>query len=398
MKDVLTLGLLSSNNDPKDKPSEHNETCQGLIKEIRTILNLYLFSWRNSRNFKEQIEFTNCGILPYTFEKYNAFNKNLGDVLSKFDINVKTIKPQIISVIKPLTLQFNAEMIDSFLSVWMKENHHGIPKQNQRMNNEIEILIMLNVPPDNFFASLGKTTLVQNLFSFYSKKQQSNKKNVFYLNIDNAITEGRILFFLYTYIAYVNIDPSHLKKEYILTLWSGFLKFYRYFSSSKNPNTIFWLLEIIYLLSKKYSPKEALGEGNLKKALHEEINNLLQSAANYCSKAYQIFFNDPNLNIKSKENQPPQANPYHLVMPFSPTIYELYKNYLFCLENKKDELNNNPEFMKIEKIIFGLGKSSEDELYMKYRLMAFKTLKKIGLPILQNTYSPEKTDRIVLRV
>lgn len=30
--------------------------------------------------------------------------------------------------------------------------------------------------------------------------------------------------------------------------------------------------------------------------------------------------------------------------------------------------------------------------------MAFKTLKKIGLQTLQNTYSPEKTDRIVIRV
>jgi len=82
-----------------------------LIKEIRTILNLYLFSWRTSRNFKEQIEFTNCGISPYTFEKYNNFNKLLGESLAKFDINLKTIKPQIISVIKPLTYQFNGKIL-----------------------------------------------------------------------------------------------------------------------------------------------------------------------------------------------------------------------------------------------------------------------------------------------
>lgn len=29
----------------------------------------------------------------------------------------------------------------------------------------------------------------------------------------------------------------------------------RVLALSRNPNTIFWLLELIYLLSKKYSPK-----------------------------------------------------------------------------------------------------------------------------------------------
>lgn len=89
---------------------------------------------------------------------------------------------------------------------------------------------------------------------------------------------------------------------------------------------------------------------------------------------------------------------YHLVMPFSPTIYELYKNYLTENEKNREDFENNTEFMKIEKIVFGSSKITEDELYLKYRLLAFKTLKKIGLPILQNTYSPEKTDRIVMRV
>lgn len=51
------------------------------------------------------------------------------------------------------------------------------------MNNEIEVLIMLNIPPDNFLNSLGKTTLVQSLFAFYNRKQQTTKKNVYYLNI-----------------------------------------------------------------------------------------------------------------------------------------------------------------------------------------------------------------------
>ena len=53
------------------------------------------------------------------------------------------------------------------------------------MNNEIEVLVMLNIPPDNFINSLGKTAPLQNLNLFYSKKPPTTKKNVFYLNHGN---------------------------------------------------------------------------------------------------------------------------------------------------------------------------------------------------------------------
>lgn len=84
-------------------------------------------------------------------------------------------------------------------------------------------------------------------------------------------------------------------------------------------------------------------------------------------------------------------------MPYTPTVYELYRNYLEKLESHKNDFGDS-EFMKIETLMFGSQLITEDELYKKYRLAAFKTLKKVGLQILQNTYSPEKTDRIVLRV
>ena len=68
------------------------------------------------------------------------------------------------------------------------------------------------------------------------------------------------------------------------------------------------------------------------------------------------------------------------------------------METDKSEIEENNEFMKLERMMFENHTNTEDELYVKYRLMSFKTLKKIGLQILQNTYSPEKTDRIVMRV
>ena len=122
MRDVLTFGLLSSSSEPKEQQIiEHPETVQGLIREITNVMELYLFSWRSSRSFRERVEFGNLGVKMFRFEKFKDFNKNLGEILEKFDLNQKTIKPQIISVIKPLTFQFYGEMMDAYLNIWIKE-------------------------------------------------------------------------------------------------------------------------------------------------------------------------------------------------------------------------------------------------------------------------------------
>ena len=99
--------------------------------------------------------------------------------------------------------------------------------------------------------------------------------------------------------------------------------------------------------------------------------------------------------MKGKESSNP--NPYTFVQPFTPTVYEMYKNYIEKMGKNKNDFADG-HFMRVECALFDSNLITEDELYKKYRLAAFKTLKKIGLQILQNTYSPEKTDRIVLRV
>jgi hypothetical protein len=122
MRDVFTFGLLSSSSEPKEQQAiEHPETVQGLIKEITNVMELYLFSWRTSRMFREKVEFSNLGVKMYRFDKFKEFNKKLSDTLEKFDLSQKAIKPQIISVIKPLTYQFYGEMMDAYLKIWIKE-------------------------------------------------------------------------------------------------------------------------------------------------------------------------------------------------------------------------------------------------------------------------------------
>ena len=47
------------------------------------------------------------------------------------------------------------------------------------------------------------------------------------------------------------------------------------FNPSKNPNTVMWILDVLYMLSEKYSPKEIIGDNKFKKDLHDLMNEKL---------------------------------------------------------------------------------------------------------------------------
>ena len=66
-----------------------------------------------------------------------------------------------------------------------------------------------------------------------------------------------------------------LKKQNMLLIWNSILKVVNIFSQSKNPNTILWLIETLYMASKKYNPKEVVSDNRFKKELHDLLNEKL---------------------------------------------------------------------------------------------------------------------------
>ena len=118
-----------------------------------------------------------------------------------------------------------------------------------------------------------------------------------------------------------------------------------------------------------------------------------------------IFFNQPG----GSDTQ------FKTVLPFPPTLYEIYKSYVknnkearktsdtsahSALKIQSQQVEDLLDSVKIEKLMFQDFRedTSEQSLTERYRLFALKTLKQIGLPVLQNSYSPERVDRIVVRV
>lgn len=205
-----------------------------------------------------------------------------------------------------------------------------------------------------------------------------------------ALNESRIFFFLLTYIAYAYQDTADIRKEVLVGIWQATLKFVKLFINSKTPSSILWILEILYLLSVKYIPKELLSDSRFKKELHETINFLLLSCANICAKNSQILFNDTETGGQGK---------FKVILPLPPTIYEMYKAYLEE-SSQNNEGGNQARESTVEKMMFAnLDKDfGESSLYARYRLFCFKTLRRIALPLIQNTYAADRADRVAKRV
>lgn len=187
----------------------------------------------------------------------------------------------------------------------------------------------------------------------------------------------------------------------MIGIWNAALRFVKMFLNTRTPSSVIWLLEILFLLSVKYIPKELLGDAKFKKELHETINFLLLSCANVCSKNFQIFFNEPNSDTQGR---------FKMIFPLPPTIYEMYKQYNEDTTSNvvvtKDTNENGQEYEEtvqdhiIEKMMFDKIEKdySEYSLYTRYRLFCFKTLKRVALNLIQNTYAADRVDRVAKRV
>ena len=216
--------------------------------------------------------------------------------------------------------------------------------------------------------------------------------------LDVAVNESRVFYLLFTYIAFAYQDSADIRKEVLIGIWNAAMRFVKMFINTKTPSSIIWLLEILFLLSVKYIPKELLGDAKFKKELHEQINALLMSCAIVCAKTSQIHFNDPN----SKEVK------FKVIFPLPPTVYEMYRHY-------HDEKNRNPRSRSSSRDFgadgidreLAIGRAmfedmeidfAEHSLYVRYRLFCFKTLRRVALNLIQNTYAADRTDRVAKRV
>ena len=91
------------------------------------------------------------------------------------------------------------------------------------------------------------------------------------------MTEARLLYFIYTYFSFCSIDPNLLKKENLYVFWNNFLPILRLLNNSRAPSTLIWLVDLILMLTRKYSPKEIISDQRFRNEFHKYINEKLMA-------------------------------------------------------------------------------------------------------------------------
>ncbi|EGR29985.1 n-terminal domain protein [Ichthyophthirius multifiliis] len=378
MASFLSLGIYSpySNTGKDKKIREYNDVCNCLLYDIMQIVELFVNSWQCQTEFL--YEFNSYGIRCYDFEKYNTFNNKLGEIIK----GTQQVKLVIIQIIKPLFFEFPNEIMNSFIVLWNRECAQQIPqkhedfKPNIFLNKMVQLLIVMDIQCEVFFDAISKS-FVTSLLDDYYKEKKNQQLNNFLLQFEIGQLETNLLFLIYTYLVFIQIEPQTLKKEKLLLLWGSILKIANIFINSKNPNTVTWLVELLFMASKKYNPKEIISDSKFKKELHDLLNEKLLFMSFWVSQS--------KFNVKF-------SNDYQVIAPFPPSIYELQQTEEIppkSSEEERYELLFNPNIQ---------SNNQEIQIYNKYRLQILQIFKYLGLEVLQNCYSAERTDRIIVRV
>ena len=117
---------------------------------------------------------------------------------------------------------------------------------------------------------------------------------------------------------FIDINTHNNTKNYV-KLYENTMKFFKNFIYTRNPTTVTWLLEILYILSAKFKPDDNKLEKKIKQDYHDVLDTLLKSATQIIQDTFGIKKYHETYGIDA--------------LALSPTIYEMVKRYEF-LKNK----------------------------------------------------------------
>jgi len=383
---------------------------------VKQILELFCDSWVYSAEFWELCQATSIGTVEQPLTRISEFNLQLGDLILEVSSGKHRIKFLIYNIIKPLFLQYPTELMNSLLTLWTRECSKEAAsslesfKPNEFLKKMLEMLLIMNLSSQLLLDALFHSQFWDKVQKFYAQKPKERKPQervVVVLNIEMAMLESSLLYFMYNYFSFSMVDAKILTRENLIVFWRKVLKVLRVFQPSRNVSTNLWLVEFLYLFSVKFSPKEVLQEWGFKKELHDFLNDKLQALTAFFSPSSNVLFNAPqSCQLAMLEEEPGlqtfnmPLTRYRVVVPYPPAVYRMALDYFNFLQVEAQATEEAVlRSSDIELALFcNPTTEDEDDLLKKSQLSILKTLKSLGLKLMLNCYLPERTDRVGARV
>ncbi|CDW85800.1 n-terminal domain-containing protein [Stylonychia lemnae] len=308
--------------------NENTAIREPIYKEFQNIIVSCLYCWNNLPIFTaKDYLFSRSGIFPYNMEDEKLLSSSIEkseqkETLQNY-INSKAnlIHKFVIDFLRPLAQTSSPYFIEGILFVWMdKKNLTGM-NLNQSLEKMMQILISVRLSTHVVIEAINLFVQKNDL----ATKKPSSKKIVKLQKIDSQ-RESMICQFLYTYLLY-NINQQFKDEQNQLAkIYAAVFKFIKQFQQTKHPLTICWLLEILHILSNKFTASDAYKqETKLKRDFQEMLTLLLTSTASILSDTFKIEFEQS----------------YGFKIVFSPTVYELLRRFSFVLEQNNVNVNSS---------------------------------------------------------
>lgn len=178
----------------------------------------------------------------------------------------------------------------------------------------------LQVPPENLIGGvIANLELVLN-----TKGSKSVAKGTIEVRSLSARIEASACLFLYSYLVYTydwyNKDKKlEEKNKSLRAMWENLVTLYKMFMTSKNPTTLCWMYDIMYLMGTKYDPRDIVQQDKkVRKSIEEVIVHLTTDTAMIAAVQNRLIV-DENFNI---------------AMPYNPSIYEQLMNTVIPEEKR----------------------------------------------------------------
>ena len=228
----------------------------------------------------------------------------------------------LIKVLKPIAFHYPNQLINEVLCIWLKKEDIINTNVHQSLIKLIQILNCLELPLHIIIGALNYNV---EKFGFESRKVAQRKKVM--LELQECQRESLIFFFLYTYLLH-NLQ-FYFRTQDIVRTYTLLFRFLKYFQYTRHPTTICWMMEVLYIMSSKFSPKMAYSvEKKLKKDFQDIMQMLTENTA-------RIISNDLNVDF---------AQEYCLTFVYPPSMYQHLKAWTMLyseIDESVDDISAN---------------------------------------------------------
>lgn len=182
---------------------------------------------------------------------------------------------------------------------------------NQTYEKLIQLLVSVDIPCDVVISTTSDYR--------WSKEESKKSKKAVKLEMQTAQTESVLCQFLYTYLLQ-NVHWHFPQNLDVKKTYQSAVKFIRRFLTSKHPNTLCWLLEIINILTAKFQSQDPLKtDPKLKKEFNEIFMLLMQNIGLIMTESFNITYEQG----------------HYFSFAFPPSVYQELRTYEVYFREKK---------------------------------------------------------------